>query len=321
MPKKHPASRNRARKPQPKNKSAPPRQLAISLSRGAHTRERAAFWRVSLRTMQNMLAERPPVPVDDTDAMIRWYAALPSATQSKLTRALVTRIMELRLERERITGAPIIMDADYADFERDHATATPDNDRIAKLKRLADYAVFKIERATKARDLSALSDAQNLLARISSTLHDEELRAQKLGRALGNLLPQESAESLARALAYWLLRSIDAVLADVCPRIATASASGQLFREEVRALIEPTLLAHRLLEPLARASKHPAALALPVWWIDALRSGLAATLEDGARAFDDLRAPAPAESYWSTYETSPPSPAATPPATAALPSA
>jgi hypothetical protein len=272
--------------PEQRKKPAPPAQPGA-----AHTKERAAFWCVSLRTMQNWKKARPPVPVDDVDGMIRWYSSQPSTSQHKLTPEFLRRLTELRIDRERTLGAPVATDPDYAAFERDYdASHAKDTDSLARLKRLRDFALFKLERAQARNDLAAVNDASNLLKHNSSIIHDEELRAQKLNREIGDTLPRAQAEQIARAMAYWCLRSIDNLLAEVCPRIAASSASGPLFPEEIRKQLEPALLSSRLLSPMVRSSQIASGMSLPRWWVDAAQSGLAATVENGAAEFAALYA-------------------------------
>jgi hypothetical protein len=247
--------------------------------------------------MQSWKAERPPVPVDDVDGMIRWYASLPTSSQTKLTPEFVRRLTEIRLEREKENGAPVVLDPDYAAFENAYsASHAKDTDALAHLKRMRDFALFKIQRAQARNDFPAVQDATRQLTHYSSVIHDEELRAQKLGREIGELLPRPEAERVARAFAYWSLRAAEDILTTVCPRLATASGTGPLFQEEIRQLIEPTLLGQRVLGPIARAAQVSSGVHLPQWFVAALRAGIADTLEDGAAVFDSLYAlPPPRE--------------------------
>ena len=101
------------------------------------------------------------------------------------------------------------------------------------------------------------------------------------------------AARVARALGYWSLRACDDFLAVVTKRIADATGSGPLFPEEVRALIEPELLAARVLAPLTRAAQVASPAALPRWCVDAIRAGVGAVLENGAAEFELLYATPP----------------------------
>jgi hypothetical protein len=270
-----------------------------NISAGAHTKERAEFWRASVRTVQKWKAARPAVPIDDVDGMLRWYAALPSASQAKLTPAFRRRIDEIRAGRERTSGNLFIADQDYADFHRDHGTATAAGGgqevaALAALKLQRDFAVFKIQRAQARGSIAEVKDATEQLRYISGVIHDEELRAQKLGREIGDILPRAEAERVFRALPYWLLRGVDDLLAELTKRLAAASSSGPLFPEEVRAIIEPVLLSTRVLLPFVRASQVNAGNTLPVWAVTQMRESMAATLESGAVEFARLYATPPA---------------------------
>lgn len=264
------------------------------MAKTSHTSERANFWAVSLRTMQKMLAENPPWPVDDTEAMVRRVYAMPSASQGKLTKSFRRRIDELRLDRERAGGDLFITDPDYRAFEQSHAAAdSKESDSLADLKRQRAFAIFKLQRAQARGDLPAVKDSTESLRYISGVIHDEELRAQKLNREIGDTLPRSDAERISRAIGYWLMRGVDDLLATTTKRIAAATGSGPLFPEEVRAILEPELLASRVLAPMTRATQITAGATLPRWCVDAMRGSLAATLENGAAEFDALYATPP----------------------------
>lgn len=251
--------------------------------------------------MQKWLAATPPVPVDDAADMIRWVAALPSASQAKLTSSFRRRIDEMRVAAERASGHLIVTDPDYAEFERSRAgsaaTDAPgesrDRDSLADLKLRRDFAIFKLHRAQARGSIADVKDSTEQIRHISGVVHDEELRAQRLGREIGDILPRPEAERIFRALPYWLLRGVDDLLATLCKRLAAASASGPLFPEEVRALIEPDLLSSRVLAPIVRATQVNAGTTLPTWAVDSMRAALAAALEDAPAEFARLYATPP----------------------------
>lgn len=256
--------------------------------------------------MQRLKAHRPPAPVDSVDAMIAWFVALPSARQTKLSPGLRRRITALRMERDRAAtsashspsspssaptapGTPSAPPADpyWSAFQRERTsrgTTAPASaeDSLTRTRLLRDYAQFKLEAAQSANDLAAASDAAALFKLNSDIIHDEELRAQKLGREIGDIIPRADYERQLRALAYWLVRTVDAAKATLAPRLAAASATGPLFRQEVDAILEPVLLTTRVLDPLRRSADLPpgTGAALPPWALNALRTALASCLED-----------------------------------------
>ena len=75
------------------------RQLAAD-----HTKERAEFWDVHLRTMQQW--KREGVPVDDVNAMLHWYRELPWQNQSRMSPRFQKRIDEVRRDWEQEHGRP-----------------------------------------------------------------------------------------------------------------------------------------------------------------------------------------------------------------------
>ncbi|MES2694494.1 MAG: hypothetical protein V4773_13545 [Verrucomicrobiota bacterium] len=269
-----------------------------------HTEERASFWRVTPRTIRRYLAANPPVPVDDVDAMVAWYCSLPSAKQTKLAPTFRARITEFRMHRQGAPAAPGSptaasdgthaaprsappADPYWSAFQRERTsrgTTAPASaeDSLTRTRLLRDYAQFKLEAAQSANDLAAASDAAALFKLNSDIIHDEELRAQKLGREIGDIIPRADYERQLRALAYWLVRTVDDAKAALAPRLAAASATGPLFRQEVDAILEPVLLTTRVLDPLRRSADLPpgTGAALPPWALNALRTALASCLEE-----------------------------------------
>jgi len=267
--------------------------------------QRAAFWRVDLRTIQRWVARTPPLPVDDPAAMLAWVASQPSVIQAKLSHSFRRRIDELRLEAARApasaatndvgsssappTGAP--HDPDRAAFLAARAAAAtptaagvpaPNTTYLRDLIQERDFAIFKLQRANTTNNLPVIKDVTEAITRLSGVIHDEELRAQRLGREIGDIIPRADYERQLRALAYWLVRTVDDAKAALAPRLAAASATGPLFRQEVDAILEPVLLTTRVLEPLRRSSDLAAGTgaALPTWALAAMRAALAAALED-----------------------------------------
>lgn len=302
--------------------------------------QRAAFWRVDLRTIQRWVARTPALPVDDPAAMLAWVASQSSATQSKLSPAFRRRIDELRLDAARSPSPssatssalsssaahPLNSPASSAPPPLDHA----DPDRAAFLAARAsaaspsasssasptpagttflrdliqerDFAIFKLQRANSTNNLPVIKDTTEAITRLSGVIHDEELRAQKLGREIGDIIPRADYERQLRALAWWLVRCVDDTKAALAPRLAAASASGPLYRQEVDAILEPVLLTTRVLEPLRRSTDLPpgTGAALPPWALNALRTALGAALEFPDpipnRATETLSGPPPAAS-------------------------
>jgi hypothetical protein len=271
---------------------------------GAHTKDRADFWRVSVRTMQKWRcvpapAGAPPAhAIEDPAAMLAWAGGLPAASYSKLTRTFRRRLDELRVAAATgrppptgsrpAPGAPD--DPDRAAFLAARAAAAtpsaagapaPNTTYLRDLIQERDFAIFKLQRANTTNNLPVIKDTTEAITRLSGVIHDEELRAQRLGREIGDIIPRADYERQLRALAYWLVRCVDDAKAALAPRLAAASATGPLFRQEVDALLEPVLLTTRVLEPLRRSTDLPAGTgaALPPWALAAMRAALAAALE------------------------------------------
>jgi hypothetical protein len=263
-------------------------------------------------------AASPPTPplaaIDDPAAMLAWFAALPSASQAKSTPTFRARIDAFRIALDRgqplprVDGAPSTPthpsgafpsstpaatpsspDTDYATFLHDRAAATAAPGSTArttgpleKLKLQRDYALHQIELGNRRRDPALVKDATDTLKRLHDAIYDEETLNARLGRDLGDIIPRADYERQLKALAFWLVRTVDDAKATLAPRLAAASATGPLFRQEVDAILEPVLLTTRVLDPLRRSADLPpgTGAALPPWALNALRTALASCLED-----------------------------------------
>lgn len=247
-----------------------------------YTRERAEFWRVSVRVMQLWL--RRDLPVDSVEKMISWYAGLSSSRQSRLSASFRARVTELRLRAAANAGKKNSSSADpeWADFERHYSANSPgDQTELAELKKLAAFYRHKMLLCSQRSDHAGASAAQNLHKDIASVIHDMELRAQKLGRDLGDLVPRSLMETTARHIGYHLLRCADSCLSELV-RVLTVTdpAAAPLLPEEIRARVEPVLLNSHVLQPIRAAARAANPAAPPPWLVASLEAGLAEVLEE-----------------------------------------
>lgn len=240
------------------------------------TEERAKFWRVSLRVMQMWL--RKSIPVEDTGKMIAWYAGLPVAQQNRLTADFRRRVTELRVA----AGAGTALDPEYSEFEKAYTSGTvSDQTALAELKKQAAFYQFKQRLCSQRNDHAGASAALNQLKDLSSVIHDMELRAQKLGRDLGDLVPRSTLEQPARHLAYHLLRCADATKTELVKALTVADPAGApLLPDELAARIDPILINLFVLQPIIRASHGDNTAAPPPWLVTALRVGAAEVLDN-----------------------------------------
>lgn len=242
------------------------------------TRERAEFWRVSVRVLQNWLQKN--VPVESVEKMIDWYAALPSVQQTRLTPEFRARITELRLKSSADSSAAL--DPEWNDFEKVYSANKPgDQTALDELKKLAAFYRHKQLRCSQRNDHAAASAALNLLKDLSSVIHDMELRALKAGRDLDDLIPKSTIEQVARFLAYHLLRCADAAHAEIVAALTVSDPAGApLLPEEIAARLEPILLNAFVLQPIVRAAQGNNPAAPPDWLVAALQAGAAEVLEE-----------------------------------------
>jgi hypothetical protein len=267
--------------------TARPKPAASPARSVNHTRERAEFWRVDIRTMQRLKARRPPVPVDDVEAMIVWYSRLPADAQNKLTATFRSRILELR------NGSSNYADPDFVEFEANYKADSDPTASLQVFQKQRAYWAFKLTRAQQHHDEAAIDFATKQLIRFESAIHDAQLRAQRLGIDQGDLLPRAEHERISRAVAYWLMRGLDSAALEISARVSTATAAGPITPEELHQYLEPILLRHCFLTPLTRATQVAAATTLPAWVVAAYREAVDDSLESGAQLFAELHATQP----------------------------
>lgn len=246
-----------------------------------YTSDRAKFWKVSRRVVQLWLKKN--VPVDDVAKMVAWYAAMPAKSQSKLTPAFRRRVTELRIEAETAaSGSSFDGDPEFARFNEEYSAGeAQDKTTLADLKKQFAFYLFKQRQCTARNDQAGASEAMRQLTQLSSVIHDMELRAQKLGRDLGDLVPRRVLEDIAHTLGYHLLRCADAMLAELIVALTRRDPSGApLGREEIRALVEPIVLTASVVQPIVRAAHGDNPAAPPDWLVAALHAGLAEVLEN-----------------------------------------
>lgn len=260
------------------------------------TKDLALYWALDVRTANRLRQMEPPAPLHDVSATIEWLARQPATTQLKLKRSFVARVTEMRAQQaggksgSASTGATSsAADSGFEKWKTARGEVRPkDTDALDALKEMRDFALHKIREATKDSDMVGLNWAKNLLQQFSGIIHDEELRAQKLGRELGDLMPRAQAEAVARALGYWLIVGADAMIAGLATKLVAESASGPLSPEQTRRVLESAVLSVRVIEPIARAASVQTGMTLPDWFVAAMRSALADTMQDGAAEFDRL---------------------------------
>lgn len=227
--------------------------------------------------MQRLLAQG--VPVDDVGKMLAWYAALSAASQAKLSKPFRARITEERIKATNQSGA--VGDPDWAAFEREFKSSeASDHTVLAELKKQFQFYSFKQRQCTTRNDAAGASEAMRQIKELGSVIHDMELRAQKLGRDLGDLVPRKDIEFVAEQIGVHLLRVADTLRAEITTALTVRDLnSAPLAPEEIAARLEPILLNAYVLQPIVRAAEGTNTGAPPAWLVAALRAGVASVLE------------------------------------------
>jgi hypothetical protein len=233
------------------------------------------------------------VPVDSDRKMIDWYAQLPAKSQSKLTTRFRRRITEVRLNTTNPVENPPTpssgsaasqdqQDPDFAEFERQYsAGARADKTALADLKKQFQFFLYKQRVTTERNDQAAASECTRMLTQLGGLIHDMELRDQKLGRDLGDLVPRSTLENVARHIPYHLLRCVDTLIAEITAALTRRDPTGApLTPGEIEAELEPILLDRAILQPIRRAAHGSNPAAPPDWLVRSLETGLSDILEN-----------------------------------------
>ena len=230
-------------------------------------------------TERRVIELRKDAPLDDLAAMKEWNVANPDALSTKLK----TRLADLLAISERGGGTGI--DPDWEEFQRTTAGDVDDDPKkaMAAVARARAFAAFKFDKAAKENNRDDLKFFADLVAKLDSTLHDQQLRAKKLGIDAGDLVPRSEVERIARAWVFWAMRAVDADLAELCPKL-----TGLAQVNDVRGVLEPALLSNRFLKPFARAARIASPSAVPDWLVAILRDACDDYIENGAEEFKDV---------------------------------
>jgi hypothetical protein len=257
--------------------------------------ELARLWNVSDRTIKTYRAKG--APLHDDAAMLEWAAGIHD-----LPKGMQTRIIELRrkagsAKKPPAPGAATPADPYWVEFERSQredanggeGSHRSDSAHLAELKRLRDFALFKMKRAQASGDELAVAEASQQIKLIAPIVHDEELRALKLNRELGETVPVVEQDRTARALVYWQMRGADEFLAAAAKRVADGvSGGGTVTAEDVRKILEPLVIRKRVEEPWIRAAQSPSGVHLSPRIVESMRKALADFTEDGEALFDSI---------------------------------
>jgi hypothetical protein len=231
--------------------------------------EIAQRWAVSLRTAQQW--RKTNVPAHDEAEMVAWYRSHSPASQKRFDARFRAKIGEARVRLK------IDVPAKQA---APGATAAPRTDQqvLTELKRLRDVAISRLSSATESSDMASIAEQTRQIEHLSAVVHDEELRAHKLGRELGEIMERGEVERFVRSEKWWRLRGIDHALASVIPKLIAAGAAAPLTRDSIVNVLEPALLDETLVKPMEGALRGKG-MALPEWFVAIQREALGDLIE------------------------------------------
>jgi len=262
---------------------------------GNRAKKWAPEWGVSENLCRSLHSRGCPFQ-DGPAAVLAWFDAKEDRAKQRMHPHFKAKCEEVRANLGASGALPAVgatvsvavanaepqNDADYAEF----AQAQPaleakagDTGTLEKLKRFREFALFKISKAQLKGDTKAIKDYTQQAMHFSSVIHDEELRAHRLGRELGEIIQRNEVEGFLYALAYWQLRCVDEYTATIIPKLIAAGTGKPLDRDAIVEIVEPPLLDARIVKPMERATKTTAGTALPPWFLACIEEAMNRTVE------------------------------------------
>jgi hypothetical protein len=147
----------------------------------------------------------------------------------------------------------------------------------ARLASFTDYYAERLALATQNEDHAEIKFWGDEYRRSEKIQQDGQMLAKKLGIESGELIKREECEAYARAVAYWLVRCVDAARRRMREKLV-----GMATPQEADAVIDGELLEAVLLRPMARGLKVDGKLALPKWLHAAVVDAVDDYIEQGA---------------------------------------
>lgn len=237
----------------------------------------AEFWGVTDKTIRNWRKEDVPVPFSLPESMVSW-----ASTRQEVPPGVTRKLKSLGFD-ETIKEDPDWNIYQSGKAERKNA-GEPEEDTANLLEDYRGFYSFKLLKANKHNKRSDAEFFSGQVIKFDKAIRENKLLAEKLGIQSGETIRRDACERWIRSWVYWTMRGVDSVLAELCPKVAAAASS--LSVEQVRDLMEPLLLEHRLLIPFARSAKLQAALAMPSWLIEQTKDSVDDYIESGGAAFD-----------------------------------
>ncbi len=230
---------------------------------------RAAYYRVNERTIKRWNAKA--APLHSVEEMAKW-----ALTQKKLPQGFQARMRELTGSN----GTPAEAKPNES-WEKFKTTNAGKPGLIPQMERFAAFFHEQLEAAFERSDKTDQKFYSELFFDASNSIRQQKLAADKLGIEEGQLFTKAQLARVIHALAFWSMRTVDADLADLCPKLP-----GLKSVAEVRAILEPALLSARFVKPFARAARVESESSLSGWMVETIKDAVDDYIENGAAEFD-----------------------------------
>lgn len=235
----------------------------------------ARYYGVSERTIYRLRGRG--APIHDPEDFAAWLLKHPKS----MTTGIRTRLAALRARGQMPKEDAMPPSSDYLEFERSAGAGPADEaGLIGQLKRQMAFALYKLNNAQRRGDTAGVDEATKQLRSISGVIHDEEMRALKLGREIGDTIPRTEVERFAHALAAASMRAIDHAMPTLARELI-----GKNHAKDVRAVLEPALLSARFFRPFVEATKVVNGQSLPRWLVEQITDAVDDYIENGSDLF------------------------------------
>lgn len=257
--------------------------MTVATKSDGETKRWSEFWHVTQRTVQRWGAahERGEMPhYSNVPEILAWRHRAHKPPPEFMARCD-------EIEKNGIEAPPAKPqpepDLDWQTFKKQANKRLDHAQIIAQMEEFAAFYQYKLERANDKGDKAEQSFYSGLFFDAANSIRQQKLAADKLGIEEGQLFTKAQLARFIRAFAFWSMRGVDGVLAEVCPKMP-----GVKSVNDGRNLLEPVLLSERFVKPFAKAARVESESALSGWMVETVKDAVDDYIENGAKEFEEV---------------------------------
>ena len=198
--------------------------------------QHARKYGVSTRTISRWLVDN--APLDNDDAMIRWFSGRPNLPPS--VRQWLTKVTA----EKAILDSPVLQDNKTLEERRE------------ELDKLLDEAL-RTHNVAEAKILT------ELLVKIDESIRRSEAHAKKIGLDNGETITREKCEQILEYVFYAGNACIDSHLQQICDKLADMESAQDIYH-----FLKPVLTGGYLFSGIDKMAKVKTAIAIPPFIVD-----------------------------------------------------